>query len=177
MKTAAKFKKPPPPLNETRLRTLALHYVGKYATTRSKLTAYLTRKIGERGWDGERFAEVEALVEQFTELGYVNDAQFAESRSRSFVARGFGKQRLDADLRAVGITESDASDAKEYMSESALQSAHNYARRKRIGPYAPEIAPPDRQYKQLQGFLRAGHDFELAKRFVRAGPGDEVSEE
>lgn len=177
MKTAAKVKKPPPPLNDARLRALALHYVGKFATTRSKLASYLNRKIGERGWDGERFAAVEALVEQFAEHGYVNDAQFAESRSRSFVTRGFGKRRLDSDLRASGITEGDANAANAHMSESALQSAHNYARRKRIGPYATEIAPPNKQHKQLQGFLRAGHDFELSKRFVRAEPGDDVAEE
>jgi len=177
VKAVTKLKKLPPPLNDGRLRALALHYVGKYATTRSKLATYLTRKIRERGWDGERFADIETLVEQFAELGYVNDAQFAESRSRSFVARGFGKRRLDEDLRASGITESDANNANVHMSESAFQAAHNFARRKRIGPYAPEIASPDKQHKQLQGFLRAGHDFELAKRFVQAKPEDDLTEE
>jgi regulatory protein len=177
VRNAGNAKKPPPPLNDARLRSLALHYVGKYATTRGKLATYLTRKIRERGWDGERSADIEALIEQFAELGYVNDAQFAESRSRSFVARGYGKRRLDEDLRASGITESDASDAKEHMTESVFQAAQNFARRKRIGPYASEIAPPEKQHKQLQGFLRAGHDFELAKRFVRAAPGAELVEE
>lgn len=170
-------KKPPPPLDDTRLRGLALHFVGKYATTRTKLATYLNRKIRERGWSNERPADLDALVEQFAELGYVNDAQFAEARSRSFVARGYGKRRLDEDLRASGIDQSDAADANDHMSESAFITAQNYARRKRIGPYASEIAPPEKQQKQLQGFLRAGHGFELAKRFVRAAPGDELAEE
>lgn len=170
-------KKPAPLLNDERLRGLALHYVGKFATTRSKLAAYLTQKIRERGWDGERHADIEALVEQFAELGYVNDAQFAEARSRSFVARGYGKRRLDEDLRASGITESDAGEANAHMAESAFTSAQNFARRKRLGPYASEVAPPDKQHKQLQAFLRAGHGFDIARRFVRAEPGEELHEE
>jgi regulatory protein len=170
-------KKTAPPLNEERLRGLALHYVGKYATTQSKLAAYLTRKIRDRGWDGERHADVAALVEQFAKLGYVNDAQFAEARSRSFIARGYGKRRLDEDLRASGITDGDANEAKEHMAESAFTSAQNFARRKRIGPYATELAPPEKRQKQLQAFLRAGHGFDLARRFVQAGPGEELTED
>lgn len=177
MESARPPKKPPPPLDEARLRNLALHYVGKYATTKAKLTTYLARKIRERGWSNDRPANIDALVTQFAELGYVNDAQFAQSRSRSFVARGYGKRRLDEDLRASGIAESDAADANEHMSESALAAAQNYARRKRIGPYAAETAPPEKQHKQLQGFLRAGHNFDLAKRFVRAEPGATVEED
>jgi regulatory protein len=164
-------RKPPPPLDDTRLRHLALHYVGKYATTQAKLATYLNRKIRERGWSNDRPADLDALVEQFAE------AQFAEARSRSFVARGYGKRRLDEDLRAAGITESDAAEATEHMSESSFTAAQNYARRKRIGPYASETAPPEKQQKQLQGFLRAGHGFDLAKRFVRAEPGAEIAEE
>ncbi len=164
-------KKPPPPLDDARLRGLALHYVGKYATTRTKLTTYLARKIRERGWSDDYPADIDALVSQFSALGYVNDAHFAEARSRSFVARGYGKRRLDEDLRASGIVESDATGANEHMSESGFVAAQNYARRKRIGPYAAEIAPPEKQQKQLQGFLRAGHSFAVARRFVFAEPG------
>ena len=177
MKNDRTPRKPPPPLDEPRLRSLALHYVGKYATTRAKLASYLNRKILERGWSNDRPANIDALVSQFADLGYVNDVQFAEARSRSFVVRGYGRRRLDEDLRASGITGSDATDAAEYMRESSFVAAQNYARRKRIGPYAAEAAPPEKQHKQLQGFLRAGHAFEVAKRFVRAEPGTTVEED
>lgn len=172
MKNAWPDKQPPPPLNDERLRGLALHYVGKYATTQAKLGAYLARKIRERGWDGERRTDVAALIEQFAELGYINDAQFAEARSRSFVRRGYGERRLNDDLRASGIGETDAVPAKEHMSESVFVAAENFARRKRLGPFASEPASPEKRQKQLHAFLRAGHGFELAKRFVNAEPGE-----
>jgi regulatory protein len=170
-------KKPPPPLNDERLRGLALHYVGKYATTQAKLTAYLARKIRERGWSNERPPDIDALVEQFAELGYINDAQFAESRSRSFVRRGYGERRLYEDLRASGIGDADAVPAREHMAESTFTAAENFARRKRLGPFASEAAPPEKRQKQLQGFLRAGHDFEVAKRFVNADPGQIIEDD
>jgi regulatory protein len=164
-------------LNAERLRGLALHYVGKYATTKGKLGMYLSRKIRERGWDDERQPDIAALVEEFAELDYVNDAQFAEARSRSFVRRGYGKRRLDEDLRAARISESDGQNASEHMAENAFAAAENFARRKRIGPFASDAAPPDKQQKQLQAFLRAGHGFDLARRFVGAQPGTDLQEE
>jgi len=156
---------------------LALHYVGKYATTQSKLAGYLTRKIRERGWEDEHSADIAELTEQFTSLGYINDAQFAEARSRSFVHRGFGGRRLNEDLRASGIGDADAIHAKAHMDDSIFTAAHNFARRKRLGPFAQEAAPQEKRNKQLNAFMRAGHSFELAKRFVYAEPGDEISED
>lgn len=170
-------KKPAPPLNADSLRQLALHYVGKYATTQAKLASYLTRKIRERGWDDARSADIAGLTEKFTSLGFINDAQFAEARSRSFVRRGFGGRRLNEDLRASGICDADAVNAKAHMEDSIFTAAENFARRKRIGPFAQAAAPPEKRNKQLNAFLRAGHSFELAKRFVYAEPGYEINDD
>ncbi|MBA4308469.1 MAG: RecX family transcriptional regulator [Sphingopyxis sp.] len=169
-------KPPPPALNEERLRGLALHYVGKYATTRAKLATYLIRKIRERGWDDEKHADVEALVNRLSELGYITDAQFAEARGRSFVRRGYGKRRLDEDLRAAGIGDRDSASARDNADTSEFIAAENFAKRKRIGPFAQEIASEDKRRKNMQAFLRAGHGWELARLFVNADPGDALSE-
>lgn len=169
-------KPPPPALNEERMRGLALHYVGKYATTRAKLATYLNRKIRERGWDDEKQADIEALVNSFSELGYINDTQFAEARGRAFVRRGYGKRRLDEDLRAAGIEDGDSVSARDFAETSEFIAAENFARRKRIGPFAQEIASEERRRKNMQAFLRAGHGWELARTFVHADPGDVLTE-
>ena len=171
-------KKPAPPLDNRRLRDLALHYAGRYATTKAKLTRYLQRKIRERGWkEGEPAADLEKLAQDFAELGYVNDAAYAEARARSFARRGYGARRLDQDLYAAGISDSDAASARAESANDTFASAQAFARRKRIGPYAAEAAPPEKRQKQLAAFMRAGHEFDVAKRFVFAEPGDEVGEE
>ncbi len=169
-------KRVAPPLTTASLRALALHYVGRYASTRSKLVSYLSRKIHERGWDTEYpHTDLAALAEEFAELGYVNDAAFAESRARSFVRRGYGARRLEQDLRAAGIADPDAVGARDEASNNAWQSADAFARRKRIGPYAANCASPEIRHKQLQAFLRAGHGWDLARRFVQADPGEQIS--
>lgn len=162
------------PLDPARLRDLALHYVGRYATSRARLSAYLARKIREHGWvEGEPIADIEGLVTDFDRLGYVDDAAFAASRARSLTQRGFGLRRINDDLRAKGISESDSADARADSEDNAWTSADRFARRKRIGPYATEAAPQELRQKQLQAFLRAGHSFDIAKAFVRAAPGEQ----
>jgi regulatory protein len=171
----AKTPRPPKPLNPEKLRDLALHYVGRYATSRAKLAAYLQRKIRERGWtEGVAPPNIEALVEDFDRLGYVDDAAFAASRARSLTQRGYGVRRVSEDLRAKGITEADGADALDQATDEAWQSAERFARRKRIGPYAAEQASPELRQKQLQAFLRAGHGFDIARVFVRAAPGEAI---
>jgi regulatory protein len=167
-----KTKAPPPPLDYAKLRALALHYVGRYATTRAKLRTYLARKIRERGWTGETVIDLEMLADEFAELGYVNDIAVAESRSRSFVRRGYGLRRLNQDLDAAGISNADSATARADAESAQWLTAENFAKRKRIGPFAAASVTPDIRQKQLQAFMRAGHSFDIAKRFVRAEPGE-----
>jgi regulatory protein len=166
-----KRNRPPKPLNNIRLRDLALHYVGRYATSQKKLSDYLRRKLRERGWEGELHPDIEALCGDFVRLGYIDDSAFAAARARSLSARGFGERRLTEDLRAKGISGDDAIAALAESEAQKWQSADRFAKRKRIGPYAGEPASDETKRKQIAAFLRAGHDFDTAKAFVNAMPG------
>jgi regulatory protein len=169
----AREKQAKPPLNQTKLRDLALHYVGRYATSTAKLSGYLSRKIRERGWDGPA-ADIEAMIANFVELGYVDDAGYAAARARSLTQRGFGLRRVNEDLRAKGIDEADSVGARDQAAAESWQAAERFAQRKRIGPFAASEASPETRQKQLQAFLRAGHGFDIARAFVRAAPGQIV---
>lgn len=171
--TAPKPHKPAKPLNSLKLRDLALHYVGRYATSRRKVSDYLHRKLRERGWAGENPADIDGLIADFVRLGYIDDAAYAAARARSLAARGLGARRVREDLRAKGIAEADAQEAQDESAAQKWQSAARFARRKRIGPFASAPVPEDLKRKQLAAFLRAGHDFEIARKFVTAAPGEE----
>ena len=71
-----------PPLDDRGLNELAVRYVGKYATTRAKLAAYLSRKVRERGWGGDSDPAIAGIVDRFAELGYVDDAGYALDKAR-----------------------------------------------------------------------------------------------
>lgn len=168
-------KRAKPPFDETKLRDLALHYVGRYATSRGKLTSYLHRKLRERGWDGEGAPPVNAIVERFAELGYVDDAAFAAAKARDLAARGYGARRLGQTLFAAGIDDDDASEARQIAHDQAVEAALAFARRRRFGPYAAEKNEDRKLHqKQLSAMLRAGHDLALSRQILDLAPGDEL---
>ena len=164
-------RKPPRPLDEARLDELALAYVGRFATTRSKLAAYLARKLRERGWDGPRAPGTDALVERLASLGYVDDAAYALAKARSLGARGYGRRRVTMALRQAGVGEEDGRAAHEASSAQVVTAALRFAQRKRLGPFALEKPDPKSRDRALAAMIRAGHDFDLARRILDLAPG------
>ena len=174
MKPQSRSRRAPTPLDEERLRELALRYVGKYATTRAKLRDYLTRKIRERGWATGGEPDLDALAARFAELGLIDDAAFALAKSRSLSARGYGKRRLADQLRRAGVEDADGADASAHAEDEAVESALRLARRRRIGPFADAPVDPPQREKWIAAMVRAGHGFTLANAISRLEPGQEI---
>jgi regulatory protein len=170
-------RKPRPPLNAAKLDELALHYVGRFATSRAKLITYLKRKLRERGWDGDSEPDLEGLSEKLVLLGYVDDRAFAMSKARSLTSRGYGERRVGQALAIAGIGEDDGTEARSLARSEAVEAALRFARRRGIGPYA-EAAPdqPGRE-RALAAMVRAGHRFSLARAIVDLEPGSEADRE
>ena len=166
-------RKPRPPLDAARLDELALHYVSRFATSRAKLATYLGRKIRERGWDGDPPADIAALVDRLSRLGYVDDAAFALAKSRSLTSRGYGVGRVRQALYGAGIGEDEAAPARDHASARSVDAARHYARRRRIGPFALTVPDPKARQRALAAMIRAGHDLALARAIVALEPGRE----
>ena len=162
----------PPPLDAEALERAALRYVERYATSRAKLAFYLQRKLRERGWEGEGEPPVERLVERMAELRYVDDRAFAAARGASLGRRGYGERRVSEALRAAGIGESDAEEARAQARSEAWAAALRFAERRRIGPFATVEADPAKREKAMAAMLRAGHPMSIARRLVSARPGE-----
>lgn len=151
------------------LRDLALSYVARFATSSGKLEAYLYRKIRERGVDEDAGElDVDAIVERIVELGYVDDALYAQSRANGLLNRGYGKRRVDEALRAAGVAEDIRDDVApdEY---AARDAAFSMARKRRFGPFGDrEALDRPRREKQVAAMLRAGHSYAVAAALVDA---------
>ena len=163
------------PLDDAKLGELALRYVGRFSTTRAKLRAYLQRKIRERGWAGDRPAEIEAIAQRFAELGYIDDAGFALAKSRALTGRGYGKRRVVEALRVAGVEEPDGDAARDHADAQAVETALRFAERRRIGPFAANATDDPRQLeKALAAMVRAGHGFGLSRAIVTLAPGTAI---
>jgi len=167
---------PPPPLDQAALEALALTYVGRFATSRAKLIAYLGRKLRERGWAAEEEensvpAPIEAIADRLVALRYVDDEAYAVMKTGAMQRRGLGTRRITQALRHDGIAE-DISESMAPDPVAHWEAAERFARRKRIGPFAAEPAERAVREKHFAAFLRAGHDMETARQWVNAQPDE-----
>lgn len=175
--TQRRPRKPRPPLSQALLDELALAYVGRFATTRAKLSTYLRRKLGERGWNGAGDADVDSLVARFARSGLVDDSAYALAKAQSLARRGYGKRRLTLALRGAGVGAEDGVEALDHANREAAAAALRFAERRRIGPFAATAVPDDlrersrQRDRNLAAMLRAGHSFALALAILRLPPG------
>jgi regulatory protein len=162
-----------PPLDAGGLERLALRYVERFATTRGRLAAYLSRKVRERGWEGDP-ADPVALAERLAGLGYIDDLAFGEARAGAMMRRGLGGRRVSGALRAAGLDENDLSTIDPTVVAGAEKAAFAFARRRRIGPFATVIPDRPAREKQIGAMIRAGHSFELARKITEMVPGQSL---
>ena len=170
-------RKPRPPLNASKLDELALHYVGRFATSRAKLLAYLRRKLRERGWDGDAEPELDGLADRLVRLGYIDDRAYAMSKARSLTLRGYGERRVGQALSLAGIDEDDGSEARVLAQADSVGAALRFARRRSFGPFAKTAPDPRERERALAAMVRAGHRFALARAIVDLEPGSHADED
>lgn len=156
---------------------MALRYVGRFATTRAKLIAYLWRKVREQGWNEPEEPDPAALARRFCELGYVDDAAYALAKSRSLSSRGYGRRRLEQKLRLAGIGEEDGAAARQEAEAQALDAALRYAERRRIGPWGQGKSDRRLREKAIAAMVRAGHPLSLSIAITSLAPGAEINRE
>lgn len=174
--TDRRARRVPKPLDAARLEEMALAYVARFATSAGKLSAYLKRKLRERGWEGDAPHDVPALIARFVARGYVDDAGYAKAKAQGLLRRGYGARRIDQALGAAGIAE-DVREEARGTRRDARAAALAFARKRRLGPFghgshehgeSVRLDPVTRE-KQVAAMLRAGHPLASARALVNAG--------
>lgn len=163
--------RPRPPLDAAALERLALHYVGRYATSRARLEAYLRRKLFERGWGDEAAPDPGGVAARLAALGYVDDRALAEARGRSLARRGLGARRVADALRALGVESADTAPVLADARASAWQTALRFAERRRFGPFAVAAPDPAGRRRAFAAMARGGHHPDHIRRIVDAPIG------
>lgn len=168
-------RRAPGPLDPARIEELALGYVARFATSTARLEAYLTRKLRERGWEGEEQPDPAAIAARFAARGYIDDESYARSRAEGLLRRGYGARRIEETLCGAGID--DALRRAVEPGEGARRAAAlRLARKRRFGPFAPEPPDRDRREKQIAALVRAGHGFDIARAVVNAAGTEEAEQ-
>jgi len=174
--------KPPTP---ARLRRRALYYLERFAASRGRLRLVLRRRAlrdaAALDLPPEPVAEaIEALLDDLERSGLLDDAAFAAGRARSLAAKGRPPRRIARELAAQGVEPALIDDALcrlaaergETPADLELDAALAFARRRRLGPFAPPGEAAERRDKALAAFARAGFGLEVARRVLDAQPAE-----
>ena len=148
-----------PGARRQRATDLAYRYLGHRERTEAEVRRHLEAKGIEPG-------EVDAVVGELTEQGYLDDARyaahFAEDRRR---LDGWGAERIARRLAAAGVDREQVAAALTAQDADAELEAALAVLRRRF-PAAPET---ERDRDRALGLLvRKGYDLDLAYDAVRA---------
>ena len=168
-------KKPPRPLTEERLRRAALHYLERFTTSAGNLRTVLERRVRKSAMAGletpEANAWIERIVTNLVATGVIDDRAYAEMRAASLVRAGRSRARIKATLQQKRVEPAALAGALEQLQEDQpnadLVAAVNFARRRRLGPYAAGDRAA-RRLKDMAALARAGFSSAIARRVVDA---------
>ncbi len=95
-----------PPLEAPQARDAALRLLGRREHSARELKA----KLRARGLEGE---EAEQIVGDLVDQGWQSDTRYAELLVRSRIGQGYGRMRIEAEMRVAGIGDNEIREAIE----------------------------------------------------------------
>ena len=175
----SKKKRGPRKVSPTYLENSAAHYLGRFSSSSANLRNVMMRKIyRSSSHHGTNIEEAEkwldALIEKFERLGYLDDTAFAQMRARGLHARGTPLVGIKFKLKQQGVGEDDIEAALAHLEDENetrnldWDAAVKLARRRRLGPYRTEDpeARKERREKDMGALARAGFGYDIAQRIV-----------
>ena len=163
---------------EKRLMNKALHYLGRYATSKHRLSEVLgrfaARRLDKHDTD-EVASAISAIVTRCQTLGYLDDAAFAQSQARRHRRQGYSQLRIRQRLRQHKLDDTiisaAVSAADQHAANGELLAASLFARRRRLGPFASKYCDnlDNRQViiqRQLGSMARAGFAMAISRTVI-----------
>ena len=143
------------------------------------------RSASHHGTDIEEAEKwLDALIEKFERLGYLDDAAFAQMRARGLHGRGTPLVGIRFKLKQQGVGDEDIEAALVHLEgenqtrDLDWDAAVKLARRRRLGPYRtddPE-ARKERREKDMGALARAGFGYDIAQRIVDTETVEELED-
>jgi regulatory protein len=170
--------KAPRKITAQRLENIALHYLGRYASSSANLRRVLMRRVeraaAAHGADAAEGAKlVEDLVARYLRSGLIDDRAYAAQKAASLQRRGASRFGITGKLRQQGVAGALIDDALQGLEQqggaaSELASACALVRRRRLGPYREKARRAAMRDKDLAALSRAGFSFAVARRVLAA---------
>ena len=172
-------RKIPRKITAQRLDNMALHYLGRFASSSANLKRVLMRKVvrAAAAHDSDPAEDeklVDDLIARYLRSGLIDDQAYAAQKAASLQRRGASRFGIKGKLRQKGVAGELIDQTIESLEEqggssSELAAACALVRRRRLGPYREKAKRAALRDKDLAALSRAGFGFEVA-RLVLAAP-------
>lgn len=165
------------PVTASYLRNAALRYLASYTASatmvRQTLERRIKRRLGVRALDADVETLIDEAIVELIDLGLIDDARYAASRTAVLVGKGMSGGRIAQGLRAKGLGREAVSTAIG-TGINEIAQARRYVERKRLGGHRRGGTTPESRKKDLSALARAGFSFAVAAAALRdEEPGKE----
>ncbi len=156
------------------IRNFAYSYLEKYSPSKQQLRIYLFKKIVKKKLkisnNKEIFNLIDSVILSLEKQNFVNDKYYSDSKSKSFLRRGYSLNKIRYNLIKKGIDDkyvkASISKIKEDESDPDFFSAIKMCKKRRIGPSRTESNRPLFYKKDISILARSGFTYEVSKRVL-----------
>jgi len=156
------------------IRKYAYSYLEKYSPSKQQLKTYLYKKIVKKGYKIRDKRELMNLINEVTltleNQKFINDKFYSDSRSKSFLKKGYSLNKIRYSLIKKGIDDkyikASISKIKENEIDPDFFSAIKTCKRRRIGPCREEGNRALFYKKDISILARSGFTYELSKKVL-----------
>lgn len=163
-------------ITSTYLENAGAYYLQRFSASISQFRQVMSRKIAKSCRDHpDQSMEtchvlLENVIQKFINLGYLNDAAYANALHASLQNKSFARSRIIRTMQQKGVPQDILQEILPEQNENDdLRSAIKWARRKKLGPYSLR-EKPNQQQRDLAAMARAGFSFECANKALRLPP-------
>ena len=162
------------------IRSFAYSYLEKYSPSKQQLKTYLFKKLISKNLKiknkKEIFTLIDAVIATLVDQKFLNDKYYTDSKSKTFLRRGYSLNKIRYELIKKGIDEkyikSSISKIKENESDPDFFSAIKMCKKRRIGPIREENNRSIYYKKDISILARYGFSYEISKKVLEI-PKDE----
>ena len=156
------------------IRSFAYSYLEKYSPSKQQLKTYLFKKLISKNLKiknkKEIFTLIDAVIATLVDQKFLNDKYYSDSKSKTFLRRGYSLNKIRYELIKKGIDEkyikSSISKIKENESDPDFFSAIKMCKKRRIGPIREENNRSIYYKKDISILARYGFSYEISKKIL-----------
>ena len=172
--------KMPRKITKSRLKNIGLYYLKRFESSTENLRQVLKRRVSDYARADPSFDKTEALgwieevLADFQHWGYLDDARYAELKTRDYLAAGKPARYIELKLRQKGINADLTQQILENQAYDVKEMALKFAKKKKIGPFRfdEEIRRANRQ-KDMATLIRAGFDYDVVSEILQSSADDD----